>query len=158
VEYAGRFGITTLSWEELPEHRFDLVNTEQVFEHLPDPRNAITTLAASLNPGGLLKISVPRGRNSTRRIAKGDWSAPKESSHSLNPVAPLEHLNCYSRTAVSQLAGHAGLAEYALPWRGVFLLVYGIDPRESVRGLVRLLYRRILKPAHYRFFQKPHNP
>ncbi|MGB5873474.1 MAG: class I SAM-dependent methyltransferase [Bacteroidota bacterium] len=157
IEYAERFGLTTLSWEELPQHRFDFINTEQVFEHLPDPREAAATLATSLEPGGVLKISVPVCKKIKQRIARGDWEAPKDSSHSLNPVAPLEHLNCYSHKAVSDLTQQAGLVEYTLPWRGIFLAIHGGNFREAVKNLIRPVYRNLWKPAHYRFFQKPPN-
>ena len=90
VAYARGRGVHVIEVAQIAEYRYDFINTEQVFEHLPDPCSVLAYLKASLKPGGLLKISVPDGWDIRRRLACWDWSAPKGSAHSLNPVAPLE--------------------------------------------------------------------
>ena len=41
-------------------------------------------------------------------VKKFSWEAPKGSSDSLNPVAPLEHVNCFTREALLQFARETG--------------------------------------------------
>jgi len=38
ADHARRAGVAVLTIDELPDARFDFINTEQVFEHLVDPR------------------------------------------------------------------------------------------------------------------------
>jgi SAM-dependent methyltransferase len=87
----------------------DFVNTEQVFEHVPAPRELAKRLAASLKPGGILKICVPYGEDIERRIELGEWQAERGSRHSLDPVAPLEHINCFKFETLRRLAADLGL-------------------------------------------------
>ena len=43
--------------------KFDLITVNDVIEHLADPIGAFSTLAAMLNPGGVLGIYAPNGRS-----------------------------------------------------------------------------------------------
>ena len=116
ITYAQSQGIKVIAWEEIPEHRFEVINTEQVFEHLPQPLETLRHLARSLRPGGLIKISVPNGSDFKRRLRVADWTAPKFSGHSLNAAAPLEHVNCFNYEALMTMASLAGLERVELPW------------------------------------------
>jgi SAM-dependent methyltransferase len=133
-------GIEFVRRDELAGRHFDVVNAEQVFEHLADPRATLEELVGSLAPGGLLKIGVPNGNDIKRRLARLDWSATKGSRDSLNPVYPLQHVNCFSHASLVALGAGAGLVP--------------VDPRlaprtprrprdrsvrEILRGLVRPL-------------------
>jgi SAM-dependent methyltransferase len=102
-------GIEFVRRDELAGRQFDVVNAEQVFEHLAEPRATLEELTGSLAPGGLLKIGVPNGNDIKRRLARLDWSATKGSRDSLNPVAPLEHVNCFSHASLVALGAGAGL-------------------------------------------------
>ena len=86
VAYATEHGVKVITWDEIPQHRFDLVNAEQVFEHIPEPLNTLRHVKMALKPNGVVKISVPPGNDIRRRLALLDWLAPKSSSRSLNPV------------------------------------------------------------------------
>ena len=44
-----------------------------------------------------------------------DWKAPKNSRNSLNPVAPLEHINCFRRKSLIKMAAIAGMEEVVIP-------------------------------------------
>ncbi|TAM44790.1 MAG: class I SAM-dependent methyltransferase [Acidobacteria bacterium] len=131
VENAARRGVRVLSWEAIPDGQFDLINADQVFEHLPRPLETLRQLRRALKPGGLLKISVPDGRSVKRNLEYGDWLATAESPRSLNPVAPLEHINCFTRHVLIAMAAAAGLRPTFVPER---ITVRG--PAES--GLSRL--------------------
>lgn len=107
--HARQHGIGTVDIEDLPEGYFDVIHTEQVFEHLVHPRPTLTRLRQSLAPGGLLKINVPNGADIEHRLRSADWSAPKGTPSSLNAVAPLEHINCFSHDSLLRLGQEAGL-------------------------------------------------
>lgn len=115
ITYAKANGIAVLSFEEISQYKFDFIITEQVFEHLPHPLDTLRHLQQALKPTGLLKISVPDGSDIKRRLTIMDWGAPKTSKNSLNPVAPLEHINCYNRRVIYKMAALAGLEPRRLP-------------------------------------------
>ena len=63
-----------------------------------------------------------------------NWEAPKGSRNSLNPVAPLEHVNCFRATSLTRMASIAGLREIRMP----LTLQYGYMARwRRPAGLVR---------------------
>ncbi len=138
IAYAQADGLRVLAWKDIPAQRFDFINTEQVFEHLPEPFETLTYLARSLNPGGLIRISVPDGWDIKRRLNVGNWHAPKGSRDSLNPVAPLEHINCFSQRVICRLAQRADLHERIVPERFATSLVDGL------KGLIRPTAYRLL--------------
>lgn len=115
IAHAKRHGIGVLTWDEIPGQDFDFINTEQVFEHIPAPLDTLKHLSLGLRPGGLVKVSVPEGRDIGQRMAKMDWQAPKGSADSLNAVAPLEHINCFNHDTIIKMGAAAGLVPVALP-------------------------------------------
>jgi hypothetical protein len=152
-----RSAIPVLSWEEIAYHRFDLVNTEQVFEHLVDRYATVLHLARSLLPGGLLKISVPPSGDIQRRLRANDWKAPKSTRNSLNAVAPLEHVNCYAVRSLLALAERVGLEPASLPLAAYFQVI-------SLTGGPTSVARQVLKPLFptrggaYRLFRHTRRP
>lgn len=141
--------VTTL--EQLGEASVDYVEAEQVFEHLVDPREVITALAGALRPGGILRISVPNGTGIRARIPDGDWSAPKGSRESLEPVAPLEHLNCFNHRSLLWLARAAGLRPFVYPLRAE------LHSTARIRYALSAFKHRIRRPSGTMlFFQRPH--
>ncbi|MGZ4333694.1 MAG: class I SAM-dependent methyltransferase [Gaiellaceae bacterium] len=151
LEHAVQLGIPTLSWDELGDHQFDFVNTEQVFEHLAEPFPVLQRLAKTLSPEGLLKISVPPSHDIHRRLRANDWDAGKWTRNSLNAVAPLEHLNCFHGRSLPAMAERAGLDERRLPTGAYYELL-------ALRTGFGRLAKQILKPVFptrkgaYRFF------
>ncbi len=111
TKYARSQGVKIAAWDDIPGSGFDLINTEQVFEHIPKPLATLRHLAKGLAPTGLLKISVPNGARIPRLLKNPDWNATsrKEGRRSLNAVAPLEHINCFNQKALFQLGRNAGL-------------------------------------------------
>jgi SAM-dependent methyltransferase len=128
--------------DEIPARRFDLINAEQVFEHLPEPLDTLRHLSRGLKPGGLLRIGVPNGTGLKQSLAAWDWTAPKGSARSLNAVAPLEHLNCFTRTSLLVLAETAGLREASASHR----VVVGEVP-QTARKVGRKVARSLLDRA-----------
>ena len=153
IAYAQSEGIKVIAWDEIPEHRFDFINTEQVCEHLPQPLETLRYLAASLRPNGLIKISVPNGSDFKRRLKAADWTAPKFSRNSLNAAAPLEHINCFNYQSLLRMADLAGLKPTALPWS--IQLKYRLSSevaKEALKIVLRKYFRgRYLKRLYFFF-------
>ena len=115
IRYAESHGIKVLPYGEMRNPQFDCINAEQVFEHLPEPLETLEHLRSSLAPGGIIWISVPDGGDIKSRLKQWDWKAPKDSPKSLNAVAPLEHLNCYSHDVLVAMAAKVGLKPIHVP-------------------------------------------
>lgn len=154
IAYAQAHGIKVISEGELGEQQFDFINTEQVFEHLPEPLRTLQQLQRVLKPEGVLKISVPDGTDLKRRLAVMDWGAPKGSKNSLNAVSPLEHINCFKRNTVQKMAACAGLREVHLP----LALQYAFAtnwrlPKPFLKNLLMPLSRNLWQRGTYLFFR-----
>lgn len=48
IEHARELGITVVSWDDIPKHQFDFINTEQVFEHIATPLETLRHLSKAL--------------------------------------------------------------------------------------------------------------
>lgn len=107
-------GVTCHRRNQLPPDHFDFINTEQVFEHLPDPFQQLAVLRRSLRNGGIIKIGVPHDPRLRTKLRQPDWKAPKNSPASLNAVAPIEHLNHFEPASLQAMASRAGMEPLAV--------------------------------------------
>lgn len=146
IAFAQANGIKIVDWDAIPQHRFDIIHADQVFEHIPRPLDTLNHLKRGLAPDGMIKIAVPRPRDIARTLAVMDWKAPKFSKNSLNDVAPLEHINCFRQSSLLEMASQAGMEPVYLPigvqyrtltnWAGV---------KRSLIKLMRPVYRSWFK-------------
>lgn len=154
IDYARANGINVIEWEDIPQHRFDFINTEQVFEHIPEPLETLCHLKTALKSHGLIKISVPNGNDMDRRLKIMDWNAPKGSRNSLNPVAPLEHINCFKRASILMMAKEALMEEVFIPLKVQYgHLTDWSSPKRILRNISRPIYRNLLKRQTYIFLR-----
>lgn len=137
IAFAKKAGLEVIAHGDLATRKFDYINTEQVFEHIPHPLATLLELKHSLKPGGLLRISVPDGWGIKRKLERGHWLAPKMSRDSLNAVAPLEHINCFDYHAIVKLAARAGLEERLVAD------VHSMSLRDGLRDWVKPHYFRM---------------
>jgi 2-polyprenyl-3-methyl-5-hydroxy-6-metoxy-1,4-benzoquinol methylase len=154
IKYAKSNGIKVINWDDIQQHRFDFINTEQVFEHISEPLNTLQYLKAALKPHGIVKVSVPSASDIDRRLKIMDWKSPKGSANSLNAVAPLEHINCFRRASLLKMAEAAGMEEvqismvkqyqYTTGWSGI---------RNIAKKIVYPIYRNVLKGQNYIFLR-----
>lgn len=159
MHYAASHGITCLADDEIGPGMFHFINCEQVFEHVPRPRELAERLAASLVPGGILKISVPAGDGADRIIP--DLRAGKPARMpDIMPVQPLEHVNCFSKLSLEILASDLGLriAFPSLPNRYAYLrhrsaIAFG-KPSKLLKEAVRPFYQFNNRRNLYRWLQK----
>ncbi len=146
VAYAKANGIKVVEWDEIPQHRFDFVNAEQVFEHIPEPLSTLRHLKLSLKSDGLLKIGVPAANDIERRLKILDWECPRGSRSSLNPVAPLEHINLFRRASLLKMAHEAGMEEVFIPAKVQYR--YTTDwsgAKKTAKNILRPIYRNVLR-------------
>nr|WP_321228510.1 class I SAM-dependent methyltransferase [uncultured Psychroserpens sp.] len=115
IDYATSNGIQVLTNTDLKNHTFDFINTDQVFEHIPNPMESLKELLKCLKPNGIIKISVPNGNNIEEVLQKMDWKAPKGHVNSVNVIAPLEHINCFKTKTIITMAELCGLEEIDIP-------------------------------------------
>ena len=136
---AAEQGLQVINVEQMKNLTFDFINTEQVFEHLPEPYETAMELSQVLAPGGILKISVPNSMRVKRHLKRGDWLA---KGNPLNDVFPLQHINAFTHDAIIKLGRRAGLEHVPIPAR----LRYRYMPTWERPS--RLLKRTV--GAHYR--------
>lgn len=145
INHAKSQGISVITLKEISKRKFDFINTEQVFEHVSEPLELLNYLKKSLKPSGIIKISVPDGKDIKKRLNIGDWSAPKSSKLSLNSVSPLEHINCFKRSSIVKMAHLAGLRRITIP--------ISIQLSSSVNwvGLIPII-KNLLRPIYLNFY------
>lgn len=140
---------------------YHFINTEQVFEHLTEPFEAARALAGSLEPGGILKISVPSPKGLNRLFASLRPGEGAVTYEQIMPLHPLEHVNCFSRTGLRALANRLNcrLTRPGL-WNGYkFVLHSGtLDfrlPARAAKELVRPIHQLVNSRNHYVWLRKP---
>ncbi|MFK8068879.1 MAG: class I SAM-dependent methyltransferase [Gammaproteobacteria bacterium] len=156
IENAEKLGISICTWDDIPGRDFHLINTEQVFEHIPSPLDTLKHLREGLSSNGLLKISVPGYINPLSKLDALDWKdgIAKGSKEDLNPVFPLEHINCYSYKTLETLADKAGMKIVKIPlltqykYGGSFV---GAGVGDAVKKVMRPFYRNYMRRQNYVF-------
>lgn len=104
VQFAREKGLEVVqSLAEVGSQKFDFINAEQVFEHIPQPLETLKTLARHLKAGGVIRIAVPDGKGMASELQKPSWKASKSALH------PLEHINCFTHQTLKLLGDKAGL-------------------------------------------------
>lgn len=147
-------GIELLTLDGLPDQAFDFIHTEQVFEHLTEPRAVLDRLVAALAPGGLIKISVPDAVASLKKI-EGGQSFASLSAKDKMPIAPLEHINAFSHASLVAFGKAAGLR----PVRPSFYRLYNsasglLQLKNLARVLARPVYRHVFPRNTFVYFER----
>ena len=161
MDYAARHGVHTVTDAQITDYRFHFINTEQVFEHVTRPLDLARRLASALEPGGILKVSVPEGRTAEAIVAKLQSGAYRGDRDSIIPVQPLEHVNCFRRASIAAMAASVGLAIVKPgPWHGyAFLRRRGTislaRPKKAIKELVRPWYQWRNPTNLYVWLRKP---
>ncbi len=144
---AARHGVVPVPRDHIPGGAFDFINAEQVFEHLPDPRETMGLLAAGLQPGALLRVSVPaqgKVREALARVGRGEATTLTD----LDPVFPLEHITAFSEAGLTRLGEAAGLRTVrgGLADRLAFLRHRGALSLRAPRNTAKELARPFVRP------------
>lgn len=160
VEYARSHGIKTITDDELADHRFHFISTEQVFEHVTEPLALLKRLSDSLLPGGIVKVSVPSGERAgelVEMLKDGRYSGDYPT---IMPVQPLEHVNSFKRRTIDMMAQLANLTPVTpgLMRYYTFLGKGGVSirrPKKSLKELVRPFYGYLNRSNLYVWLRKP---
>ena len=112
TENANRLGIKVLAPEEIEGMKFDVINVEQVLEHLVTPYDLLVDLKQVLDIGGVIRTSVPHCADLKHRLSIADWGAPFNGKNSLNDIAPLQHINFFSNDSLLVMGRKAGLEKF----------------------------------------------
>jgi SAM-dependent methyltransferase len=110
VAHAVEHGVEVIPFDDVAPASLDFINTEQVFEHLPQPYEIASRLAEALRPGGILRISVPNGSALKRRLRSADWTASYGSRQWLGAAMPFQHISTFNHRALVTLGERAGLS------------------------------------------------
>lgn len=65
--------------ESYKDHRYDLITSTEVFEHLDDPLGVLKTLASLLKPGGHIALMTHFHPNDKERFKT--WWYPRDPTH-----------------------------------------------------------------------------
>ena len=149
AEFATAHGVKMIGYSDL--ERYDIINLEQVLEHVPNPLETLQTLVPALE--GFMLISVPDGSRLARPLKTMDWSAPRYSRLSLMPVYPLEHVNCFTHRSLVVLARRARLQPVKIPLRVMPIGGHGENLTKLAMSLALPLYLRT-RPGTTSIFHK----
>lgn len=161
MEFARRHGVKTIEDDGIGRLKFHFVNTEQVFEHVPEPLLLLKKLADALEPGGIVKISVPSGEQADRVIAALNDGSYRGDYRTIIPVQPLEHVNCFTRRSVEVMAAEAGMEIVRPGWYHgyAFLRHRGTlrpgRPKKVLKELIRPWYQYRNPSNIYVWLRKP---
>ncbi|WP_448579479.1 class I SAM-dependent methyltransferase [Thermaurantiacus sp.] len=146
-------GISMLAMEDIGPQTFDLIHTEQVFEHLPDPVGTGRILAGGLSRNGILKLSVPYDPWFERGKKGIDWSAGKTDRCSWMPNQPLEHLQYMPGHCLEKFGNMLGLAPSHIPSSVHLRYASGwTSPKNVAANIGKAMFLHRLR--NYRLFRK----
>lgn len=154
-EYAKSIGISVVNYEDITQQKFTFINTEQVFEHLTEPRKVLEHLVNALEANGIIKISVPDIRKIHRKLIKlkeiDSWP-----SSDIMPIAPLEHINCFEYKTLVALGDQVGLKPVPFNLSMLYKLYNSasgwLEPKKMARQVLRPLYRHLYPKSTVLYF------
>jgi len=155
IDYAKSVGIPVVDSSKLPQDTFHFINTEQVFEHLLEPGAMLRQLAASLRPGGLVKVSVPNAAKSLRKLLGAkDFGVLSEGD--IMAIAPFEHINAFTYDSLTALGREAGLVPLRPSLRKLYNASSGwMEPKSALKTLARPVYRHLYPKSTFVYFARP---
>jgi len=128
----------------LAGEKFDVINLEQVMEHLPDPGGILQGLRDLLADGGILRIAVPDSTAEIEQLRSRCYVPQKGA------LQPLEHINCFTGDTLVKFGRSHGLQprEVRLP-----TVCFGL--KDSAIATLRAAGLRNWKKTTARYFSKP---
>lgn len=154
IQFCSQRGIKMIDYAQMSGMQFDFINCDQVLEHVKDPLGLMKQFKRCLKPEGCIKISTPNSPKLLRKLRKGiREDDPIVNPVEMDPLAPLVHINLFSRESLMRLGQHAGLKPFQQPffkWFGASQL-WNI-PRQLNRNLITA-YKRWTGKGTYIWFQ-----
>lgn len=149
IKNAENLGIKILDHEDLKNHKFDIINFEQVLEHLAHPIDVLESIIPSLNKGGVIRACIPQCHDLKRRLAVADWNAPFDGKDSLMEIAPLQHINFFGKNSLLLMGKKAGMSCLS---HSAMLSKYG--PRENLSSNNNFASKMKKKLKPYKIYLK----
>jgi hypothetical protein len=145
-------GLRVVGLADLPARRFRFINTEQVFEHLTEPRLVLEKLRDALSGDGVIKISVPDAAAALKKISQGKNFGALSAGDQM-PIAPLEHINAFSHDSLVAFGKEFGLK----PLHPSFYRLYNsasgmLQFKNLARVLARPVYRHVFPQTTFVYF------
>lgn len=96
-----------------PDAKFDVIVFNDVFEHLPNPHEAMGSIAERLNSGGALVINIPNSEGFFYRTASmlDVLGIPGPLRRMWQVNFPSPHISYFNPASLARLAGRSGLTE-----------------------------------------------
>jgi len=147
-------GIQLVELDKLPAQKYRFINTEQVFEHLTEPREVLGQLIESLAPDGLIKINVPNSGAALKKITHGVGFGELSPQEQM-PIAPLEHINSFSARSLEAFGKSMGLKLLRPKLRKLYNSASGLmEPKTVARILLRPVYRHVYPGSTFSYFSR----
>jgi SAM-dependent methyltransferase len=100
------------SIDKIKEKRFDVINLEQVLEHVQQPIETLRSLKTFCHETSILRITVP---NIGKLVKRDDfWDDFPFNGKTVHPMSPYEHLQGFSSQSFFLALKRSGLKQVAL--------------------------------------------
>jgi 2-polyprenyl-3-methyl-5-hydroxy-6-metoxy-1,4-benzoquinol methylase len=139
VESSGMTIINDLS--ECDDNSFDLIYSNQVFEHLAWPKQVFAAMVKKLRPGVLICIKVPNGSGVHKKIGQ-------TSPWLIKQIHPLEHINCYNQNVFKEMGRHPAVNLIKEPYNPT-----ANDPLSYIKSNVKFIFNTT---KHFNAYFKKH--
>lgn len=154
LNHGKSIGIHVVELDDMPKQKFHFINTEQVFEHLVEPRSVLQRLMHSLSPNGLLKISVPDATSALKQLQRTGQFAALPPQQQM-PIAPLEHINSFDHASLVRLGQSLGLKLVRPSFLRLLNSASGLmRPKTLARAVARPVYRHVFPRSTFVYFAR----
>ena len=102
VDYMKSKGLNVINSINQNSLKYDLIYSDQTFEHINNPKETLELLNSSLNIGGYIILNFPSSFGFKNKINRS-YIPCKDEAH------PLEHLNLFNRSSIMSLIKETNL-------------------------------------------------
>lgn len=119
---------------------FDYIRSDQVFEHLNNPKTVLQHLKERLYEDGIIRIAVPNTDGFYKKLSNTLKNEKLDFQGEFNAIFPLEHLNCFNPKNLELMANNVGLKKYKFPLK----TEYASSTNWALENIISNLYKPII--------------